>query len=67
MERGDKLICSELELYNAFGDRQEVLELGQRVTLWATRYVGGFRFVELKEHKDLWFQLDAFTPMRRLN
>lgn len=68
MEEGEKAICSKDELYNAFGDRQTVLELGQRVTVIESRNICGHRFYAIKEApKDNYFDAMAFTPMRALN
>lgn len=68
MEPGDKCVCSEVELYNAFGDKQTVLVMGQRLTVTKTKFVSGMRFYSFKETpEDNFFAYDAFTPMRNLN
>lgn len=68
MEPGDRCICSEHELYNAFGDRQTCLTRGDRLTVSDSKRIGAMRFYAFKETPpDNWFAWDAFTPMRNLN
>jgi hypothetical protein len=68
VEPGDKCICSEHELYNAFGDKQTMLTRGQRLHVRESRLIGALRFYSFRETPaDQWFAWDAFTPMRNLN
>lgn len=67
MESGEKCICSWADLFNAFGDRQEQIERGQRLTFADSKRVAGLSFYTFKETKGLWYQAEAFMPIRRLN
>lgn len=68
MEDGETCICSMVDLYNAFGDKQTMLKLGQKVTVIDSKYVGGMKFYAFKEApKDNYFDGFAFKPMRTLN
>jgi len=67
MESGEKCVCSWADLFNAFGDRQKQIERGQRLTFKASKRVGGLVFYTFKETDGLWYQSEAFTPIRRLN
>lgn len=68
-EPGAKVICSFVELYNAFGDKQTVLNMGDRLTVSDTSRIGGslfLKFVEVPEGNQ-YFQALAFKPLRSLN
>ena len=68
MEPGEKCICSEDGLYNAFGHKAEVLYRGMRLIVKSSHFVGGTRFYSFEETPaDNYYVFDAFTPLRSLN
>ncbi len=65
---GSKCICSEDELYNAFGDRSEMLIKGSRLVVRDRRRVAGSLFLSFEEHDEAnYFISTAFTSLRSLN
>lgn len=67
MENGAKVICSEHEWFNAFGETY-VLELGRRLTVRGSYRVGGVTFLQFKEIEgDSAFMSTGFKPLRSLN
>ena len=44
-EPGSKCICSENELYNAFGDKSEMLVKGERLKVKERRRIAGSLFL----------------------
>lgn len=67
-EPGSKCICSENELYNAFGDKSEMLVKGEKLRIKERRRICGSLFLSFEEHEeDNFFISTAFTPMRMLN
>lgn len=70
-EEGAKVICSSTELYNVYGDKAVMLEVGMRLTVSGTVRVGGIRFLRFKETDEganpPTFMSTAFTPLRSLN
>ncbi len=68
-EEGAKVICSHTDLYNAFGDKAVMLEIGMRLTISGRHRIGGVLFLKFKEVRegDPSFMSTAFTPLRSLN
>lgn len=65
---GSKCICTEHELYNAFGDKSEMLVKGSRLQVLNRRRIGGSLFLSFVEHdENNYFISTAFTPYRVLN
>lgn len=61
-------ICQEGEWHNAFGETDHYFEVGMRVTLTDTKYVGGLRFYQFKESpKGNWYEQTGFKPLREYN
>jgi hypothetical protein len=67
MDNGEKCICQENDWYNAFGDQCTALQMGMRLTVQDSKYVGGTRFYEFVEVPKNWFMADGFKPLRSLN
>lgn len=68
MNEGDTCICQENDWYNAFGEATTVLHRGMRLTVIASKMVGGAKFYAFKETpKDHFFLGLGFKPMRTLN
>lgn len=67
MTEGDKVIVSEDDWYNAFGEQCTALQLGTRLVVTGTKRVGGLRFVGFDEHPGLWFLDQGFKALRNLN
>jgi hypothetical protein len=68
MEPGEKCICSEHELYNAYGEKTTLLERGMRLTVLESRRINGIGYYSFKETPEgNWFDREAFTPLRNLN
>lgn len=67
-EPGSKCICSENELYNAFGDKSEMLVKGERLRVKDRKRISGSLFLSFEEHEETnYFISTAFTPIRALN
>lgn len=62
----EKYICQVEDWYNAFGEPSK-LQIGQRLTMNDSRYVGGARFIEFVEYPGNWYWDKGFKPLRSLN
>ncbi len=68
MEPGAKCICSENELYNAFGEQCSILKKGMRLTVKERRNFFGTNFYFFEETPEgHCYMSTAFTPLRNLN
>jgi hypothetical protein len=67
MGDGEKCICQESEWFNAFGDAVQIINLGMRLTVKSSMYVGGTKFYLFEEIPDAWFLHTGFKPLRSLN
>jgi hypothetical protein len=67
IEPGAKVICSEDEWWNGFGEPY-VLEIGRRLTVREHHYVAGALFLRFKEIEgDSSFLSIGFKPLRNLH
>lgn len=68
MEIGERCICQEDDWFNAFGDTTTAVHTGMRLTVVASKRIGGATFYAFKETpEDHFFLSYGFKPMRNLN
>lgn len=66
LEDGERATCLFDDWYNAFGDKSEALHAGVKVTVIGSRYIGGTRFLEFKEHPgNYYMEATAFVRDRK--
>ena len=65
---GSKVICQYNDWWNAFGDKNEKIEIGMRLTIKGSRNIGGTSFLEFEEMEPgNYFMWTGFKPMKALN
>lgn len=68
MEPGEKCICQEDEWHNAFGDTDDSVHRGMRLTVVDAKFIGGTRFYAFEETpKGNYYLYIGFKPLRSLN
>lgn len=67
MVEGERCICQHDDWFNAFGETTNAVHTGMRLTVVASKRIGGATFYAFKETpEDNFFLSTGFKPMRNL-